>query len=231
MPGAFPLTIPLPRTYIEAVNQQGNSHVSRLTIAVSAFILALLGAPLPAFAQSAQDAVGPADPGEKINQVIVYGNDPCPEATSANEITVCARKDESERYRIPEPLRGLDNPQNRAWSDRVLAYETVGKTGTLSCTPVGPGGYTGCAQKLIQNAYAERKNGSDVQFSDLIDKERQKRLSTVDQEAKETQTRVEAEEQAYAAKHKGSMDSTDATDAQKQSAPSGAATSSSDSHN
>ena len=53
------------------------------------------------------------------------------------EIVVCARKDESERYRIPETLR--DNPnaaQNQAWSERVRAYEYVGsKTGTQSCSP------------------------------------------------------------------------------------------------
>jgi hypothetical protein len=189
--------------------------VSRWTIAISAVLLGAFALP---GAANAQDAAGPADPGnEKINQVIVYGDDPCPKATAANEITVCARKEESERYRIPEPLRGVDKPPNRAWTDKVLAYETVGNTGTLSCTPVGPGGYTGCTQKLINNAYAERKTSPDVTFSNLIAQEREKRLSTVDQEAKETQTRVEAEEKAYEAKHPGSMDSTNATDAVSQS--------------
>lgn len=188
----------------------------RLTIASFAIFLAASAMPMHAFAQDAQ---GPADPGEKVNQVIVYGNDPCPQATSANEITVCARKDEGERYRIPAPLRGSDEPQNRAWTDRVLAYETVGKTGTLSCTPVGPGGFTGCTQKLIQNAYAERNGGSDVHFSDLIAKERAKRLSTIDKDAQATQARVEAEEKQYAAQHNGSMASPDATDAQTATPP------------
>jgi hypothetical protein len=196
---------------------QKEIDVSRWTIAASAVFLGCFALPLGA---NAQDAAGPADPGnEKINQLIVYGDDPCPQATSANEITVCARKEESERYRIPEPLRGIDQPENRAWTDRVLAYETVGKTGTLSCTPVGPGGYTGCAQKLINNAYAERKTGPDVTFSNLIAQERAKRLSTTDEEAKATQARVEAEEKAYEAKHPGSMDSTNATDAQTQTPP------------
>ena len=54
--------------------------------------LALFAAPAPALAQ--------AD-GEKVNQLIVYGDDPCPQS-SADQITVCARKGESERYRIPE---------------------------------------------------------------------------------------------------------------------------------
>ena len=37
----------------------------------------------------AQDA-----PGEKVNQLIIYGDDPCP-PSQGGEITVCARKPES----------------------------------------------------------------------------------------------------------------------------------------
>lgn len=199
--------------------------MSRLTFAAAAAVL--FAAPLLAMAQT--EPAGPPQPDdsqERVNQVIVYGDDPCPKASSANEITVCARKAESERYRIPEPLRGIDNPVNRAWTDRVLAYETVGQTGTLSCSPVGPGGFTGCTQKLIQNASAERKSNGDVRFSDLIDAERAKRLSTIDPEARETQARVEAEEKAYEAQHKGSMSEPDATQVQAQQPSSAPATAS-----
>src|SRR5258706_9844267 len=96
-----------------------------------ALLPALLAAePAPALAQEA---------GERVNQLIVYGDDPCP-ASSANEITVCARKNEGERYRIPEALRNDPNaPKNEAWTDRVQAYETVGAQGIASCSPVGPG--------------------------------------------------------------------------------------------
>jgi hypothetical protein len=199
-----------------AFADRGSSRLSRLPIAAAA-ALTLLAVPFLTFAQA-----GPADPGpsdERVNQVIVYGDDPCPKATSANEITVCARKEEGERYRIPEPLRGMDNPVNRAWTDRVLAYETVGKTGTLSCSPVGPGGFTGCTQNLIQNAYAEKKQTGGVKFSDLIEAERAKRLSTTDQDARETQARVEAEERAYEARQKGSMAEPDAAQAVTQAPP------------
>lgn len=130
------------------------------------------------------------DSGERVNQLIVYGNDPCP-ASSDAEITVCARKDEAERYRIPEPLRQSGSPQNDAWANRVIAYETVGKSGTLSCSPVGAGGHLGCTQELIKNAYAERRGSADVRFGELIAEERAKRLSTIDAEAAETQKRVE----------------------------------------
>jgi len=160
------------------------------SFAVMAFGLSLAAAPA-----MAQDTTV-SDPGERINQLIVYGDDPCPQS-KGDEITVCARKPESERYRIPEPLRNIDKPTSEAWTNKVQAYETVGATGTMSCSPVGPGGSTGCTQKLIDAAYAEKKNSSDVKFSKLIEAEREKRLSTIDKDAAAQEKRVEAAEQAY----------------------------------
>lgn len=138
----------------------------------------------------AQDAPA-ADGNERVNQLIVYGDDPCPASADPNEITVCARKDEGERYRIPENLRESSSPQNNAWTNKVLAYETVTRRGIMSCSPVGAGGELGCTQKLIKDAYDEKRNSSDVRFSELIAQERARRLSTIDAEAAETQSRVE----------------------------------------
>ena len=146
----------------------------------------------------AQDA--PTAGAEKVNQLIVYGNDPCP-ASTGNEITVCARKDEGERFRIPAPLR--DNPNasvNQGWTERVKAYETVGASGVNSCSPVGSGGASGCMSKLINNAYAEKKQSSDVQFGKLIEAERAKRLESVDTDAAAEQSRVEQLEKEYDAR-------------------------------
>lgn len=146
-------------------------------------------------------AVLAAEPGEeKVNQLIVFGNDPCPASTDT-EITVCARKDEGERFRIPAPLR--DNPNqtsNQAWTERVKAYETVGAFGADSCSPVGGGGETGCLKRLISSAYAERKQSTDVHFGKLIDAERAKRLKTVDADAAAEQARVESLEKEYDAR-------------------------------
>lgn len=156
-------------------------------------LLALVGTGLAVPAHAAQGD-------EKVNQLIVYGKDACPVST-ANEITVCARKDESERYRIPEDLR--DNPNqtsNQAWTERVKAYETVGAFGTNSCSPVGLGGTTGCLGKLIDNAYAERKSSTSVRFAKQIEAERAKRLESVDADADAEQKRVEAIEKQYDAK-------------------------------
>lgn len=151
---------------------------------------------------------GPADTGpDKVNAVIVYGDDPCPKSTG-DEITVCARKDESERYRIPEPFRG-PNPNavaNQSWAERAKTFETVGQFGTNSCSPVGGGGATGCLQKLINQAYAEKKQSSDVRFGKIIEAEREKRLSTIDADAAAEQARVEELEKQYEAKKAAEQD-------------------------
>lgn len=156
---------------------------------------------VPAFAQGADlPLVDPS--GEKVNQLIVYGDDPCPKSEGST-ITVCARKEEEERFRIPKPLR--DNPNaivNQAWSQKVRAYETVGNFGTNSCSAVGAGGATGCLSKLIDKAYAEKRNSSDVQFGKLIEEERAKRLETIDADAAAEQARVEQIEKEYEARLK-----------------------------
>ncbi len=138
---------------------------------------------------------------DKVNTVIVYGDDPCP-ASAGDEITVCARKAEAERYRIPAPLRQAPSEKSEAWNEKVLAYETVGRTGTQSCSPVGPGGALGCTQKLIDAAYAEKAQAGDVGFSALIAEERAKRAATVEAEAAETQARVEQAEKDYEARER-----------------------------
>ncbi len=156
-----------------------------IATAISVFGLALgLAHSQPVLAQGS---------GETINALIVYGDDPCPVSTG-DQITVCARKDEGERYRIPEILRDTVSPQNEAWNNRVLAYETVFDSGTLSCSPTGPGGWTGCTQSMIDQAYAEKKTDASVRFAQLIEEERARRLATIDTEAAETQAAVEAEE-------------------------------------
>jgi hypothetical protein len=180
------------------------------------FIAALIagagfaGLAAPSFAQAAAGS-------DKMNMVIVYGDDTCP-VSKEGEITVCARKSESERYRIPAPFRGSASPQDRAWTDRVLSYETVGASGTQSCSATGPGGWTGCANKFIQNAYAEKKEQTDVHFSEMIAKEREKRAAAVDADAAATQARVEQAEKDYDARKQPQTDA-----AAKPAAPDAAA--------
>jgi hypothetical protein len=92
----------------------------------------------------------------KVSEIIVYGTDPCPRSTD-DDIVVCARKPESERYRIPEKLReGGTLQQRQAWASKALQIETYGRTGINSCSPVGPAGFTGCTEQLIKQAFKER---------------------------------------------------------------------------
>ena len=129
---------------------------SYLSAAAFAGIVAGLAAlpAAPAFAQT-----------PKVNEIIVYGTDPCPRSTD-DEVVVCARKPESERYRIPEALREGGSLQSRtAWAERARVFETVGRTGINSCSPVGPAGYTGCSQQLIDQAFRERRQQDSEETS------------------------------------------------------------------
>ncbi len=90
-----------------------------------------------------------------VSEIIVFGTDPCPRSTD-DQVVVCARKPESERYRIPEVLRSTGALQQReSWANKAKALETVGATGTNSCSPVGPGGFTGCLTQVIKQARRE----------------------------------------------------------------------------
>ena len=117
-----------------------------LTLGAAAIGLAGLVPAAPALAQNT-----------KVSEIIVYGTDPCPRSTD-DEIVVCARKPEAERYRIPERLRKGGSLQSRqAWAARAKQFEVVGRTGINSCSPVGPGGWTGCTEQLIKQSFTDRE--------------------------------------------------------------------------
>jgi hypothetical protein len=160
--------------------------MKRLIVLASAAIAAV--ATTPAAAQE--------EAGDRVNTVIVYGDDECPPSTG-DEIVVCARMDENERFRIPEALRQSRDPENEPWASKVRAYETVGNFGALSCSPAGSGGELGCTAKMIEAAYQERATGSDVRAGELIAAAREERLETLDAEAAATQARVEELERQY----------------------------------
>ena len=97
-----------------------------------------------------------------VAEIIVYGTDPCPRSTD-DQVVVCARKPESERYRIPERLReGGSLAARTAWANKAEALETVGATGTNTCSPVGPGGFTGCLTQVVKQARREYRDEVDA---------------------------------------------------------------------
>ena len=122
------------------------SKLPYLTIAGLALAGPALIAPQPTVAQNT-----------KVSEIIVYGTDPCPRSTD-DEVVVCARKPEAERYRIPEKLRQGGSLQSRqSWANRAIAFETQLGNGLYTCSPVGNAGFTGCTQQVINQAFKERE--------------------------------------------------------------------------
>jgi hypothetical protein len=134
---------------------------------------------------TAPAAAAPVKPGEeKVNQLIVYGNDPCKKSTE-EEIVICVRKSERERYRIPERLRDDPNDRNnQSWANNAQALEYVGRSGIGSCSTAGPGGWTGCFSDMVRAARAERATRDEVNWNRLIEQARQERLSKIDAAAR-----------------------------------------------
>lgn len=149
-----------------------------------------------ASAALAMPAAAQDEAGDKVNTVMVFGQDPCVES-APGELTICVRMDEQERYRIPEALRQSSDPANEAWASRVQGFEAVGDFGPLSCSTVGAGAELGCTAQFIEAAYAERRSGPGVRAGELIAAARAERLETIDEEAADTQARVEVLEQEY----------------------------------
>lgn len=105
---------------------------------------------------AAQTAAAP--PPDRFRALIVFGNDPCP-PHAGNEIVVCGREPESERYRIPKALRETkDLPTAQSWASRALTLDDVSRAGRPnSCSVVGSGGQTGCYAHALDQWFAERR--------------------------------------------------------------------------
>lgn len=111
-----------------------NKFVTKLA-AGAAMGVSFAAVPNPASAQAGQ------------SNMIIYGNDPCPREY------ICIRKSESERYRLPPSQNPQGTRQQRqSWAKKSQQLMSVGNTGTMQCSPVGPGGYTGCLTQEINQA-------------------------------------------------------------------------------
>lgn len=91
--------------------------------------------------------------------LVIYGNDKCPTNSNGEEIVVCKRVDEAERYRIPSNLREQGGPPQKteSWGVRAQDAVTAGSFGIGSCTTAGIGGATGCFVKEATAARAETR--------------------------------------------------------------------------
>jgi hypothetical protein len=109
--------------------------------------LIAFSAPMPVLAQSGG------------RELIIFGQDKCPTDSSGNEIVVCSRRPEAERFRIPKELRTpAPSPENQSWSQRAAStVNDVGRTGAGSCSAVGGMGWTGCFLQDFKKARAEKR--------------------------------------------------------------------------
>jgi len=133
----------------------------------AAAMLLLIAAPAVAqLAAPVRSTLKPAPsdtslPRQKL--VTVFGTDPCPKSTDPDEVVVCVRKGDDERFRIPpttrtdvKPAGAFEGPNRSA----LLGDASGGAGGGVgSCSAVGPGGGTGCNQALQDQYRAARKAG------------------------------------------------------------------------
>jgi hypothetical protein len=100
-------------------------------------------------------------PPQRTTTVTVYGDDPCPKP-QGDDIVVCARKPERERYRIPKELRHEgEDLSEQSWGARTEALEEANRaTMPGGCSTVGSYGQTGCYQQMLRQWYAARRAGN-----------------------------------------------------------------------
>lgn len=100
------------------------------------------------------------DGSQRWSFLVTYGDEQCPPAQD-DEIVVCARLPESERYRIPAPLRERKADtvaMGASWTAQVESYENVARLSRPdSCSSVGSYGWSGCTAKALRDWFEERR--------------------------------------------------------------------------
>ncbi len=97
-------------------------------------------------------AAAPASSETRIATLVVFGNDPCPKS-EPDEVVVCARQPESERYRIPKQFRGrqYNAARDGSWAGTAKVLEYVSRQGLPdSCSPTGSYGQSGCFRRFLE---------------------------------------------------------------------------------
>ncbi len=94
----------------------------------------------------------PVDRSQRIATLVIFGSDACPQS-SPDEVVVCARQPESERYRIPKQFRGkkYNAARDGSWSGTARVLEYVSRQGLPdSCSPIGTNGQSGCFRRFME---------------------------------------------------------------------------------
>ena len=136
-------------------------------ISRAALLLCLSALSWGGMSVSAQAQSQPADPPPRVFALVVYGEEPCPKAAAEDEIVVCARKPEAERYRIPKDVRRVPEVLGgQSWASRVESMEEIGRVGRPnSCSAVGSNGQTGCTMAMLRQWFDERRMQAQISAS------------------------------------------------------------------
>ena len=123
--------------------------MSRLLISTGLALMIAAPALAPAAAQDAP-----------INGIVYLykATDKCPTDSDGNEITVCVRRSPDEELRIPRDLRDKTiKPEYKSFAvHNAEVTAGAGASGTGSCSTVGIGGASGCAQRDFEAYNRER---------------------------------------------------------------------------
>ena len=117
---------------------------------ISAFAIFGAASSLIAMPVFAAPAAKPAE--TRLSTLLVFGDDPCPRS-SGDEVVVCARQPESERYRIPKQFRGkrYNAARDGSWAGTAKVLEYVSPRGLPgSCSFNGTAGQTGCFRRFLE---------------------------------------------------------------------------------
>jgi hypothetical protein len=94
--------------------------------------------------------VAPALAQQADRIIDIYGTDRCP-ASQGQQIVVCRRHPETERFRIPKDLRDIEREPQAAGgnTNAVSAVASTGGTGVQvnSCNAIGAGVNAGCTKQ------------------------------------------------------------------------------------
>lgn len=137
-----------------------------LLLAAVALPIAVRAAP-PIEQATPAPASEPVDNDAKTISVVVYGNDPCPPGKN-DEIVVCAREPEGERYRIPKRFRGKkqEAAPGNSWANKTRSTEDASRMAAGlpdTCSSVGSGGQTGCFHQFQAQAAQQRRQQKEQQ--------------------------------------------------------------------
>jgi hypothetical protein len=139
-----------------------NVRKSAFALIMSNVLALTLVAGTPVLAQDSpnEQSVTQKPDGTIVITLLVYGEDTCPQ-TNGEEIVVCSRRPEAERYRIPPKLRQKADDfsgDHGSWTSHNEALEASTRfTRPNSCSTVGTGGQTGCLAAALHQWYLERQ--------------------------------------------------------------------------